>query len=94
MDDAFSMNSLLRALRERDRMPTDREIDTAMWLKNPSAFWLHPEGPLSDTTPEEWLAKQKPAEPALGLGFSRPKFTHLMPGEKVFIIGDQNPINS
>ena len=31
---------------------------TELWLENPLAFWLHPEGPLSDTTPEEWLAKQ------------------------------------
>lgn len=29
-----------------------------LWLEGPSAFWLHPEGPDSDTTPEEWLAKK------------------------------------
>ena len=28
---------------------------TAMWRDDPSAFWLHPEGPLSDTTPEEYF---------------------------------------
>lgn len=33
-----------------------------LWLDGPSAFWLHPEGPLSETTPDEWRAKQpKPA---------------------------------
>lgn len=47
---------------QRSALPTWREIDTAAWLKNPTAFWLHPEGPLSDTTPEEWLAKQKASE--------------------------------
>jgi hypothetical protein len=30
---------------------------TEMWLDDPSAFWLHPEGPLSETTPDEWRAK-------------------------------------
>lgn len=42
----------------------EKEYATEMWLDDPSAFFLHPEGPLSDTTPEEWLAKQpKPPEP-------------------------------
>lgn len=31
---------------------------TEEWLETPSAFWLHPEGPLSNTTREEWLIKQ------------------------------------
>lgn len=35
------------------------EYATELWLQGPSAFWLHPEGPLSDTTPEEWLAKKE-----------------------------------
>lgn len=35
---------------------------TEMWLDDPSAFWLHPEGPLSDTTPDEWRAKQAEIE--------------------------------
>ncbi|WP_158514461.1 hypothetical protein [Sphingopyxis macrogoltabida] len=34
---------------------------TALWLEGPSAFWLHPEGPLSDTTPDEWREKQSRA---------------------------------
>lgn len=38
-----------------------REVEyaTELWLKGPSAFWLHPEGPLSDKTPEEWKAEQE-----------------------------------
>lgn len=40
----------------------EREYATQLWLDNPLAFWLHPEGPLSDLTPDEWRAKQpKPA---------------------------------
>jgi hypothetical protein len=31
---------------------------TAMWLESPSAFWLHPEGPLSDKSPGEWREEQ------------------------------------
>lgn len=36
-----------------------REVEyaTELWLDSPSAFWLHPEGPLSDKTPDEWLAE-------------------------------------
>ena len=43
-----------------------REVEyaTQLWLEGPSAFWLHPEGPLSDTTPDEWLAAQPPEKPA------------------------------
>lgn len=39
---------------------TGREVEyaTELWLEDPCAFFLHPEGPLSETTPEEWLAKQ------------------------------------
>lgn len=36
----------------------EAEYATEMWLADPSAFWLHPEGPLSDTTPEEWRHKE------------------------------------
>lgn len=36
----------------------ERAYATELWLDGPSAFWLHPEGPLSDTTPDEWRAKQ------------------------------------
>lgn len=41
-----------------------REVEyaTELWLDSPSAFWLHPEGPLSDTTPDEWRAKQAKEE--------------------------------
>lgn len=40
----------------------EAEYATELWLDDPGAFFLHPEGPLSETTPEEWLAKQpKPA---------------------------------
>lgn len=36
-----------------------REVEyaTDLWLDG-GAFWLHPEGPLSDTSREDWLAKQ------------------------------------
>lgn len=33
---------------------------TAMWRDDPSAFWLHPEGPLSETTPEEYFVPRPP----------------------------------
>lgn len=33
------------------------KLELKAWLADPSLFWLHPEGPLSDTTPDEWLAK-------------------------------------
>lgn len=36
----------------------EAEYATELWLEGPSAFWLHPEGPLSETTPDEWQAKQ------------------------------------
>lgn len=42
-------------------IPRDgRELEyaTELWLDDPGAFFLHPEGPLSETTPEEWKAKQ------------------------------------
>lgn len=36
---------------------------TAMWRDDPSAFWLHPEGPLSDTTPDEYFVpRPEPTE--------------------------------
>lgn len=37
-----------------------REVEyaTELWLDDPSAFWLHPEGPLSDKTPDEWRAER------------------------------------
>lgn len=37
-----------------------REVEyaTELWLEGPSAFWLHPEGPLSDTTPNEYREAQ------------------------------------
>jgi hypothetical protein len=31
---------------------------TALWRDDPSAFWLHPEGPLSDTTPDEYFVPE------------------------------------
>lgn len=33
------------------------EYATELWLDDPSAFWLNPEGPLSETTPDEYRAK-------------------------------------
>lgn len=41
-----------------------REVEyaTELWLDDPSAFFLHPEGPLSETTPEEWREKQETDE--------------------------------
>lgn len=83
MDNTFTMNSLLRALQDHGRTPTDREIDTAMWLKDPSAFWLHPEGPLSDTTPEEWLAKQPPLGEPPKPPMRGVRIIHLLPGESI-----------
>lgn len=38
------------------RQGKEVEYATALWCECPSAFWLHPEGPLSDTTPDEYLA--------------------------------------
>lgn len=32
----------------------EEEYATEMWLENPSAFWLHPLGPLSDVTPSQY----------------------------------------
>lgn len=40
----------------------EAEYATELWLEGPSAFWLHPEGPLSETTPNEYLAKRKRVE--------------------------------
>lgn len=63
---------------------TDRELDIAAWLKHPSAFWLHPEGPMSDTTPEEWLAKQTIGPDVGGDFVIYPvRVTFLLPGESV-----------
>lgn len=41
-----------------------REVEyaTELWLQGPSAFWLHPEGPLSDKTREEWLEERRAEE--------------------------------
>lgn len=36
----------------------EAEYATELWLDGPSAFWLHPEGPLSDKTPDEWQAER------------------------------------
>ena len=38
-----------------------REVEYAieLWLDGPSAFWLHPKGPLSDQTPDEWRVEQR-----------------------------------
>lgn len=33
---------------------------TALWRDNPTAFWLHPEGPLSDTAPGEYFVAEPP----------------------------------
>jgi hypothetical protein len=46
-------------------------LDTALWLNNPSAFWLNPDGPLSDLTPKDWRARHIP------------NFIHLLPGEDI-----------
>lgn len=42
------------------------EYATELWLENPKAFWCHPEGPLSETTPEEWRIKQARKEALRG----------------------------
>lgn len=53
-----------------DGIPREgREVEyaTELWLNGPSAFWLHPEGPLSETTPDEWrekVAKERAAREA------------------------------
>lgn len=58
--DVFGPENLLPPLRTEESL---EELESRLriegWLKHPTAFWLHPEGPLSDTTPEQWLAKQK-----------------------------------
>lgn len=44
-----------------DGIPRDGHAEayaTQLWLDDPIAFWLHPEGPLSDKTPDEWRAEQ------------------------------------
>ena len=46
--------NLLRTTAPAD---TQDDLDLRAWLEDPTLFWLHPEGPLSDTTPEEWLRK-------------------------------------
>ena len=61
----------------------NREDDTAAWLKHPTAFWLHPEGPLSDTTPEEWLAKNSPKPEPIKWPPEGFRIMHLMPGERI-----------
>lgn len=40
----------------------EAEYAAELWLADPSAFWLHPEGPLSDTTPDEWRTRQAEIE--------------------------------
>jgi hypothetical protein len=40
------------------RQGREKEYATELWLDDPTAFFLHPEGPLSDTTPDEWKAKR------------------------------------
>jgi hypothetical protein len=42
----------------RDGM--EERYSTALWRDGPSAFWLHPEGPLSNKTPKQYF-KPKPA---------------------------------
>lgn len=37
----------------------EAEYATQMWLDDPTAFFLHPEGPLSDKTPDEWREEQR-----------------------------------
>lgn len=38
------------------RQGKEVEYATASWRECPTAFWLHPEGPLSDSTPDEYFA--------------------------------------
>lgn len=33
----------------------DATYSAALWRDNPTAFWLHPEGPLADSTPAEYF---------------------------------------
>ncbi len=40
----------------------EEEYATELWLDQPTAFWLHPEGPLSDRTPDQWRADRAEAE--------------------------------
>lgn len=43
----------------------EKEYATELWLESPSAFWLHPEGPLSETTPDEWREKERERKQAV-----------------------------
>ena len=42
------------------RTGMDATYSAALWRDNPTAFWLHPEGPLADSTPGEFF-KSAPA---------------------------------
>ena len=37
------------------RAGMDATYSAALWRDNPTAFWLHPEGPLADSTPGEFF---------------------------------------
>jgi hypothetical protein len=41
----------------------EERYSTALWRDNPSAFWLHPDGPLADTTPAEFFVPEPPPPP-------------------------------
>lgn len=54
---AETIGASLSVLQDLERKPRVPDF-TEEWLETPTAFWLHPEGPLSDTTREEWVAKE------------------------------------
>ena len=50
---------------------SEAEYATELWLDNPAAFFLHPLGPLSDVTPEQWKERRVKAEQMQGGNLAR-----------------------
>lgn len=63
----------------RNGVSLQDRLELTAWLKDPSLFWLHPLGPLSNVTPEEWLAENQwpPLEKLRGV-----RVVHLLPSER------------
>ena len=62
------------------RAGREKAYATELWLDDPTAFFLHPEGPLSETTPDEWRAKQaeRRAKNAIPAGIYDPRSVAAM----------------
>ena len=63
------------------RAGMDATYSAALWRDNPTAFWLHPEGPLADSTPGEFFVARcendfrHDLRIGLGITETRRKFT-------------------